>query len=80
MALTRTYETAIYTAGFGAGLQTGVHIADLANRTVSNTVNVERSTHRLAGLAGLFADDPMWSEYLIALRDIRREEDAEEVP
>lgn len=48
----------------------------------ANTVNVsQRSSskvHPLASVAGMFADDPLWSEYLNAIKEIRDENEAPE--
>ena len=35
--------------------------------------------HPLATLAGIFKDDPLWDEYVEALRRARAEEDMQEV-
>ena len=72
-----------YKSVFNAGVALGIAITDFhtqprdENVTAANTVNVSRHAHRLAPLSGLFADDPMWSEYLQAIEQIRREEHAE---
>ena len=81
MAQTLTYEYVEY--GFKAGVAFAVAVTDFherskeENATASNTVSVSRRAHRLAPLSGLFSDDPMWSEYLQAIEEIRREELAE---
>lgn len=78
MARILTYESV-----FRAGLAVGVAITDFhersnrENATAADTVSVRRPPHRLAPLSGLFADDPMWSEYQQAIQQIRREEGAE---
>lgn len=79
MAQTLTYD---FRAGMSVGFNLAVNIiTDSAdNQTAAaNTVSVTRPVHRLAALAGMFADDPMWPEYLEAVRSIRAEEDVLEV-
>lgn len=78
MAQILTYESV-----FRAGVAIGVAVTDFhqqskqENATAADTVSVSRRAHRLAPLSGLFADDPMWSEYLRAIEEVRREELAE---
>lgn len=80
MAQTLTYD---FRAGVSVGFNLAVNIvADSAEANytaATNTVSVTRPVHRLAALAGMFADDPMWPEYLEAIRSIRAEEDVLEV-
>jgi hypothetical protein len=80
MARTLTYESI-----FRAGVAVGVAITDFNEQskrenaaTGANTVSVSQQAHRLAPLSGLFADDPMWAEYLQAIEQIRREDQAED--
>jgi hypothetical protein len=50
------------------------------SRTIAETISVPQSVmyeaHPLASVSGLFADDPLWSEYLEAIKQIREEDDA----
>ncbi|MDQ2688296.1 MAG: hypothetical protein M3Y28_10560, partial [Armatimonadota bacterium] len=37
---------------------------------------VSGEPHPLASVAGMFADDPTWEEFILAMEEARREEDA----
>jgi hypothetical protein len=49
-------------------------------RTMTELASVPRSVvnepHPLARVSGLFADDPLWPEYLQAIKQLREEDDA----
>lgn len=71
-----------FRAGFACGL-TLSNISDnrapSERETVANTRTVPQSTtyenHPLASVSGLFADDPLWNEYLQAIREIEEEDE-----
>ena len=83
MARTLTFD-AVFKAGFAIGV--GVSMAcetdssTLRGSTAAaNTINVSQQSsdaHPLAAVSGLFADDPLWSEYLRAIEEIRAADEA----
>ena len=86
MARTRTFD-ASFQAGFAVGVSVsracGVGSPGSGSTAAANTVNVSQQAspeaHPLAAVSGLFAGDPLWPEYLEAVRKIREEdEDADE--
>jgi hypothetical protein len=76
VARTLTDNQIIFTAGVSLGFHSAIQSLEERNRqTASNTPTVTQNKHRLASLSGLFADDPMWPEYLEALKKIREDDD-----
>lgn len=49
-------------------------VADTATATATETVSVKYPDHPIAALHGLFDDDPMWQDYLEAIKEIREQE------
>jgi hypothetical protein len=74
----------VFTAGFTLGYASKAYEADASSfggsTAAANTVNVSQqsppSTHPLAAVSGLFANDPLWQEYLKAIEEIRNEDEA----
>lgn len=59
----------------------GSEEATPSSRTLTELVGVPRSAvsneaHPLAAVSELFADDPLWPEYLQAIKQFREEDDA----
>ncbi len=80
MAQILTYES-VFRAGVAVGVAVITDYHEQSKRedtTTTNTVSVSRKAHRLAPLSGLFADDPMWPQYLQAIEQIRMEGEAED--
>ena len=83
MARTRTFD-AVFKAGFTLGYVSKAYEADSSNvggsTVAANTVNVSQQSqpdkHPLASVSGLFANDPLWQEYLKAIDEIRNEDEA----
>ena len=82
MARTLTFE-AVFKTGFALGYSVSKACeADLSrsgSTAAANTVNVSQDSskaHPLAAVSGLFADDPLWPEYLKAIEEIRDEDKA----
>lgn len=92
MARTLTFDTAFrfgFAVGVGVASRS---VSDCHTRatlqdnteavsaTSSNTVNMSQHTlhenHPLASVSGMFANDPLWHEYLRAIGEIRQEENA----
>ena len=66
--LSRAYQAETHTPNDAAGT---------AVCSSANAVNVSQATsidgHPLASVSGLFADDPLWVEYLQAIKEIGNE-------
>lgn len=56
----------------GAGLALPQNGAGASQHTNGDSVD----PHPLASVAGMFADDPTWEEFILAMEEARREEDA----
>lgn len=81
MARTLTLDV-VFKAGFAVGVgvsnSCAVSASDLGSTAAANTVNVSQSpheTHPLTAVSGLFANDPLWSEYLQAIKEIEEEDE-----
>jgi len=83
LAQTLSYEEQVR-AGLHAGVHAGVSLGvrfvlDMAfsqhqTNTAADSININQRTHKLAPIAGMFADDPMWAEYLEVIKEIQQEE------